>query len=143
MTTTNKILGYGTLVTCDPAGGTTYVSVGSLKAISPAERKRKAADGTTLDDSRDVMDPAQEEATPFEFTQFFRPGDTNQIIMDTLYDNKAVASWQVVYPNNGQVTWEEFDGWVQGIGITIGDNSGYSMRKVTVMTTTRPVEVVD
>ncbi len=135
MTTTNKVLGYGTLVKCDPAGGSSHVSVGSLKSATPPEQSRKAADGTTLSDAREVMDPGIKEATPFEFTQFFRPGDTNQIIIDTLFGNEAVATWQVVYPQDTPVT-EAFSGWVQKVGRTIGGNSEYSMRKVTVMTTT-------
>lgn len=130
----NKALGYGTVVKVDHDGNSTFTAVGSIKEVTPPERSRKTVDGTTLDDAREVMDPGQEEATDFEFTQFWKQGDTTQGYIDTLFTNKTDVDWQVIYPQDTPIT-EAFSGWVKKIGPTVGGGSEYWQRKITVQTT--------
>ncbi len=131
MAYTDKVLGYGTSVKCDPAGGSTFVAQGGSKEITPPAKEWFEVDGTTLDDAMEVMDPGIQKAGQFTFTQIWRVKQTNHEIMDTLFASQAVASWQVVYPQDTPVT-DTFTGWVQKIAPAVKGNNEYWTREITV-----------
>ena len=136
-----KTLGYGTLVKCDTDGnGSGHVTVGYIKNVTPPEKSLKTADGTCLEDSREQMEPALEEATEFKFLEIWDMLETNDAALDTLYAAAKAhttpynVEWQVVYPQGTPVT-DEFTGWVKNLGVQQIVNGEYIQREVTVQTT--------
>lgn len=135
MAYTEKVAGYSSIVKVDPAGGTSYTALTDTTAITPPDKERNKIDGTTLDDSREIMSPGTEKCTEFTFSQVWRVKSTNHEIIDTLYSNKATAAWQVSYPQATVVT-DSFSGWVSKVTAAVKAPNDYWSREITVTTTT-------
>ena len=111
-----KTIGKGTLVKLDPiTGGTTYVAVGCIRETTPPGRERNTAEGTCIEDDLEVELPGNEALSEFTFMQFWAPKETNDEIIDSLFDSKVSGQWQITYPLASPVT-DVFSGFVKEIG---------------------------
>lgn len=127
-----KRRGLGSVVSCDPAGGSTFAAVGMSKTIEPPKRNRAKIDRTTLDDDLATNEPGIEEHSEFKFMQLWDPDETSDEILDTLFDSKAEAAWEIEYPHG--VT-DVFDGWVSDLEPDTIEIAGMLARGVTVQRT--------
>lgn len=130
-----RVLGFASVVKVDPAGGTSYTTLEKTTAITPPDKEWNKVDGTTLDDVYEISRGGIQKATEFSFSQVWVVKGTNHEIVDTLFASKAVASWQVSYPQ-GTVVTDSFSGWVSKVTSAVKGPNEYWMREVTVTTTT-------
>ncbi len=127
-----KRKGLGSVVSCDPAGGTSYAAVGMTREITPPPRHRAKIDGTVLDDDLATNVGGIEEHSEFRFLQLWDPDETSDEIMDTLFGSEAEAAWEIEYSSG--VT-DTFDGWVSDISPETIELAGLLAREVIVQRT--------
>ena len=130
-----RVLGYGSLVRVDPAGGSSYTTLTGCTAITPPDKEWNKVDGTTLDDVFEIARGGIQKATELVFSQVWIVFSTNHIIPDTLFASKAIATWVVSYPQ-GTVVTDTFSGWVSKITHAVKGPNEYWTREITVTTTT-------
>jgi hypothetical protein len=130
-----KVPGYGTLVKVDDDdSGSVFTTIGYLREVTPPPRETNTIDGTTLEDTIDIVDPGTFKAGEFTFTMIERINNTNSQIVHTLHTSKNKVQWQVVYPQDTPVT-DQFEGWVKKIGNSVKGPNEYWMAEVTVQQT--------
>lgn len=135
MAYTEKVLGYSSIVKVDPLGGTSYTALTDTTAITPPDKEWNKVDGSTLDDVFEILRGGTQKATDLTFMQIWRVKSTNHEIVDTLFASKAIASWQVSYPQQTVVT-DSCSGWVSKVTAAVKGANEYWTREVTVTTTT-------
>lgn len=122
----------GSIVSLDPAGGSTFAAVGMTKSISPPKRARAKIEKTVLSDTLATLEPGIEEASEFEFMQLWDPNETSDELIDTLFGSGAIAAWKVAYSSG--VT-DVFSGWVSDLDPETLEIGGMTARGVKVQRT--------
>lgn len=130
-----RVLGYGSLVRVDPAGGSSYTTLTGCTSITPPDKEWNKVDGSTLDDVFEVTRGGTQKATELVFSQVWIVFSTNHIIPDTLFAAKTIATWVVSYPQ-GTVVTDTFSGWVSKITAAVKGPNEYWTREITVTATT-------
>lgn len=93
----DRYSGKGSLVKANVSGdGTTMVTVGLIRNITPPPEKKAIIDLTAMEDTNFVGDTGIEEQSTFQFTTLDDPGDTGDAGIDTLYASGASVKWQII-----------------------------------------------
>lgn len=115
-----KLVGLGTVLKCSTAGTTTYgVTVGQIVSIDGPNASAADIDVTTLDSGsnfrqfkRGLVDMGE-----LALQIAWDPSTTEQKALNALLRNGTTAKWMMVAPTT--TIYEEFDGYVKGIGRSI------------------------
>lgn len=130
-----KVPGYGTLVKVDDDdSGSGFTTIGFIRDVTPPPRETNTIDGTTLEDTIDVVNPGTFKAGEFVFNMIEIINSTNHQLIHTLHTNKTKVLWQVVYPQGTAVT-DQFEGWVKKIANTVKGPNEYWMAEITIQQT--------
>lgn len=132
---TDRVLGLGTLVKADFAGGSSYETIACVQEVAPPDSERESVDGTCLDDDREVMLPGIPKATEFSFKALWRSGSDLFEDLKDAHDNKNDVAWQIIWPFETPKT-EAFKGWIKKLGRAKAVNKDFLSVEVTVVTTT-------
>lgn len=137
-----KIAGYGTALAWDPAGGSSYTSIGQVQDISGPGLARDSIDVTTHD-------------SPNAWRQFIKGlKDGGELTFDIVYDpalathaasagllsdftsQTVIPNWRITFPNTGATVWT-FPGFLTGFeeGAPVDD---YLSASVTVKVSGAP-----
>ena len=128
----NKLLGLGTVIKVDENGdGDAHTTVTLVVNATPPARERELIDGTALADSLATYEAGIEMHSEFTFTQFWEPGDTQHESIDTLFGNKNVVQWQILYTSTPAKT-HTFTGFVSRLAPNTIEVNGLLMREATV-----------
>ena len=103
----DKIIGYGTLV---KLGSTAQ---GELRTVTPPPRAYERVDVSDLDSVVMVSAAGVESESEFSYIQLWEPGDSNQELVTTEFEDRATSAWSVVFPgvNNGDSTLTATETW--------------------------------
>ena len=115
-----KLLGLGTVLKCSTAGTTTYgVTVGQIVSIDGPNASAADVDVTTIDAGtqfrqfkRGMVDPGE-----LSLSIAWDPSTSDQKALNALLRNGTTAKWMMIAPTT--TIYEEFDGYVKGIGRSI------------------------
>jgi len=126
----SKYLGLGSVFKVDEDdNGTGHTTITLTVDGTPPARKRVRIDATALTDTLSTYKMGMEDFSEFSFNQFWDPVDTQHASIDTLFANKTVVEWQIVY-TSGET--DEFEGYVSAIEPATIVKDQLLMRKVTV-----------
>jgi len=129
-----KQIALGTVLKTDIALAATFVSMTLVNQITPPPRSREETEGRDLGDTLTVPLQGIEAVSRMEFEQFWQPGDTEHENLDTIFDSKAEADFQIVTPHSTPVT-DEFTGQVTALTPQELTVQGAYMRRVTITRT--------
>lgn len=130
----DKLVGYGTLVK------RASTAQGEIRSVTPPPRAYERIDSSDLDSTIMADMQGLESTSDFSFEQIWEPGDSNQELVTTDFENRAESSWSIVFPgvNDGSggaltatQTWT-FNARVMSIEGASIDNSSLVMRTVTL-----------
>lgn len=122
-----KRVGLGVTLGCDPTGGVTYATMGSIvDHIDGPDAKGKVYENALLVDKYTTKGVAQIDPGEVTFTIAYDPLDTSTTtILTGLLTSGVIAGWEIVYPIIGVETQqkEPFTGAVSGFkrGIKKGE----------------------
>jgi hypothetical protein len=131
----NRYIGKGALVKVDPAGGTTWQTVGLCTNVTPPPQEKATIDCTAMEDAVTVAEVGIEQLSEFSFESLHDPADTVDDAIDTLYGNGANANWQLYTLSGAHVFTKIFTGRVFAIVPTALDKNGVQKRTVKVIRT--------
>lgn len=131
----NRFIGKGALVKVDPAGATTWQTVGLCTSVTPPPQEKATIDCTAMEDTIAVAEVGIEQLSEFAFESLHDPSDTVDDAIDTLYGNGANANWQLATISGTHTFTKIFTGRVFAIVPTTIDGNGVQKRTVKVIRT--------
>lgn len=130
-----KHITLGSILKTDHDQDATFENMTLVNQITPPPRSREETEGRDLADTLTVPLQGIEAVSRMEFEQFWEPGDTEHEKLDTLFDSKAEADFQLVTAHDTPVT-DEFSGQVTALTPAEWTVQGAYMRRVTITRTT-------
>lgn len=125
-----RVLGLGTLNKVDDDdSGSTYTTLSLMVNITPPPRRRVRVPGVALEDTLATDEAGIEDVSDYEFTHYYDPGATNDVIVTTLFAAKTKVLWQITYADSGTETFEGLVMEVQPMPIS---HNEHLMRRVVV-----------
>lgn len=129
----DKLIGYGTTVSHDLAGGTTFVALSLITDCTPPPTEFEMVDVTGLADSRMKNVPGQITVSPFTIGMMFEPSDTTH----ASYRTTAIARTEV----NWRITWTDSATWTfKGYIAAFVPGQVLPNQKITATMTIHPTE---
>lgn len=121
-----KRIGNGQVFKVDPAGGSTFVTLGCLRNAVSYGMTRNVVDVSCIDDASDRKVGGSKNASDLTFEILYDPKDTTSDTLNGLADTGAIASWQIVWSTEGLETPDphNFKGFVSGLTLNIARNEG-------------------
>jgi hypothetical protein len=113
-----KITGCGTVLSMDETGvGDAYVEVSLVANVTAPEQVYADIESNELASCENKTEAGMEEVSVASFTQYWEPGDTDHLRVDTAFTNKTVANWKIEFPAGYAVSQPDiqFDGYVRRI----------------------------
>lgn len=127
-----KVKGLGTIISVDPANGTSFTQLALTVVLTPPGIEVEEIDGTLLDSTLEDMAPGIDKATEFSFEEYYDPGSGSDSVL-TLAASNATAKWKITYPDTHTDT---FSGYIKTLSPAQATKSEYLKRTVTVRRTT-------
>ena len=129
----DRLIGYGTTVSHDLAGGSTFVAVSLITDCTPPATEFEMVDVTGLADTRMKEVPGQIRVSPFTIGMMFEPSDS----VHASYRTTAIAKTEV----NWRVTWTDAATWTfKGYISSFVLDSIEPNKKITATMTISPTE---
>jgi len=129
-----KISGFGAVLAWDPAGGSSYTSLGQIANISGPSLSRTSIDVTTHDSSSWWMEfiKGLKDGGEISFDVIYDPAlathDFSTGILSDLDDDSTIPNFRITFPDTGSTQWI-LPAFVTGanVDIPINDKLGMSV----------------
>jgi len=130
MAQSDKTIGHGTVY---KIGST---AIARVRSITPPTQSRDEADGTTLDSLvKDKIPGDPPDAGEVVLDLVWKPGETNDEVLDTAYKSKTIDTHSIVYPTAVGKT-DTFSGWIKSLTPAPIESATVLSRQVTIVLTT-------
>lgn len=131
----NRFIGKGALVAVDPAGGTTWQTVGLSTSVTPPPQEKATIDCTAMEDTAAVAEVGIEQLSEFTFESLHDPADSVDDAVDTLYGNGNNANWKLTTLSGAHAFTKIFTGRVFAIVPTTIEGNSVQKRTIKVIRT--------
>ncbi len=119
----NKRIGLGVTLACDPAGGSSYTTLGAIvDGLAESEAKADMADTSILADTWKTKSKSQVDPGEVTYTIAYDPDEATSTTLATLLASVSAVppTWRVTYPSGtlgaGSVTTKTFAAHLSGMG---------------------------
>lgn len=117
-----KVHAFGTAIAWDPAGGSSYSTIGQVRTIAAPTLTRETVDVTTHDSAnmwREFIKSVK-DGGEVTFGIIYDPAlgthDAGTGLLSDFAEDETIATWQLTFPDTGATVWT-FPGIVTGMPV--------------------------